>query len=146
MLILVQLGRWELVPLFPRNPKLRWSRCVVDGVECKGEGAPPAPSLEAPGLTLLCSTQGQRTRDVILRIPADYQSLGLALQWAPLSVTDQIWHILDVAAQSPADMAGLLPYSDYIIGSPEYMLRGESSLYELVEEVRDWLYRGFGHY
>lgn len=57
------------------------------------------------------------------------------MQWTSLAVADQIWHILDVAPQSPADIAGLLPYSDYIIGTPEVILRGESGLYELVQEV-----------
>lgn len=37
---------------------------------------------------------------------------------------------------SPADVAGLLPYGDYVIGSPEGLVRGESGLGELVEDVR----------
>jgi hypothetical protein len=45
-----------------------------------------------------------------------------------------IWHILDVPANSPADLAGLLPYSDYILGTPEGVLHGESGLGELVED------------
>lgn len=45
-----------------------------------------------------------------------------------------IWHVLDVPASSPADLAGLLPYSDYILGSPEGVLHGESGLSEIVED------------
>ena len=37
-------------------------------------------------------------------------------------------------ASSPADIAGLLPYSDYILGTPEGILHGESGLGELVED------------
>ena len=37
-------------------------------------------------------------------------------------------------ANSPADLAGLLPYSDYILGTPEGVLHGESGLGELVED------------
>lgn len=37
-------------------------------------------------------------------------------------------------ACSPADLAGLLPYSDYILGSPEGVLHGESGLSEIVED------------
>lgn len=37
-------------------------------------------------------------------------------------------------ANSPADHAGLLPYSDYILGSPEGVLHGEAGLGELVED------------
>jgi hypothetical protein len=46
-----------------------------------------------------------------------------------------VWHILDVAPNSPADIAGLLPYGDYVIGCPDLIVRGESGLGELVEEV-----------
>jgi hypothetical protein len=63
-------------------------------------------------------------------------SLGLSLQWMPLTSTEDVWHILDVTPNSPADVAGLLPYGDYVIGSPEGVVRGESGLGELVEDVR----------
>ncbi len=68
-------------------------------------------------------------------VPSDPPSLGLALQWAPLSSTEDVWHIFDVIPNSPADLAGLLPYGDYIIGSPEGIVRGEAGLGELVEDV-----------
>lgn len=55
----------------------------------------------------------------------------------PLSTTEDVWHILDVAPNSPADVAGLLPYGDYIIGSPEGLLKGESGFGELVEDYLD---------
>ncbi|TGZ78608.1 hypothetical protein EX30DRAFT_342990 [Ascodesmis nigricans] len=82
------------------------------------------------------TAKGYRLKDIIYRIPSDTDTphLGLTMQWTSLAVADQIWHILDVAPQSPADIAGLLPYSDYIIGTPEVILRGESGLYELVQE------------
>lgn len=67
-------------------------------------------------------------------VPANTASLGLSLQWTPLALAANIWHVLDVAANSPADMAGLLPYSDYILGSPEGLLYGEGGLSELVED------------
>jgi hypothetical protein len=69
----------------------------------------------------------------MVSIPSSSLSLGLILQWCPIATTEEIWHILDVAANSPADMAGLLPYSDYIIGASGGILYGESSLGELVE-------------
>jgi GRASP55/65 PDZ-like domain len=61
-------------------------------------------------------------------------NLGLTLQYTALSTVSTIWHILDVPASSPADIAGLLPYSDYILGTPEGILHGESGLGELVED------------
>ena len=67
-------------------------------------------------------------------VPAATGSLGLSLQWTPLAVVSNIWHVLDVPANSPAEAAGLLPYSDYILGTPEGALHGESGLGELVED------------
>ncbi len=67
-------------------------------------------------------------------VPVDTASLGLTLQWTPLAVVSNIWHVLDVPANSPAETAGLLPYSDYILGTPDGVLLGESGLSELVED------------
>jgi hypothetical protein len=84
-------------------------------------------------------------RSLWVQIPADTASLGLSLQWKPLSAVDDVWHILDVTPNSPADAAGLLPYGDYIIGSPEGLVKGESGMSELVEQflnkpLRLWVY------
>ena len=67
-------------------------------------------------------------------VPSDTASLGLSLQYSPIALAANIWHVLDVAANSPADNAALLPYSDYILGSPEGALHGEGALGELVED------------
>lgn len=53
----------------------------------------------------------------------------------PLSSTDDVWHIMDVTPNSPADLAGLLPYGDYVIGSPEALVRGDGGLADLIEDV-----------
>lgn len=79
------------------------------------------------------SAKGQVIREIYAGVPQD-QGLGLQLQWSPLSLGEDVWHILDVMPNSPADVAGLLPYSDYVIGSPEGVLRGDGGLGELVEE------------
>lgn len=98
------------------------------------------------GLTKGTFTQGQRTHTVTVPVPADNPSLGVALQLAPLSSTQHIWHILGIPSPlSPAYRAGLLPHSDYIIGTPSGTLRGESALGELVEDHLDrtlvlWVY------
>jgi hypothetical protein len=81
----------------------------------------------------VCS-QGQRTRALHIPVPAETGSIGLTLQWTPLARVSNIWHVLDVPANSPADLAGLLPYSDYILGSPEGVLHGEGGLGELIED------------
>ncbi|TKX24523.1 GRASP55/65 PDZ-like domain-containing protein [Elsinoe australis] len=79
------------------------------------------------------SAKGSAIREQYVQIPTDTGSLGLALQWTPLANTEDVWHILDVSPNSPADNAGLLPFSDYVIGSPEGPLRGENGMPELVE-------------
>lgn len=62
-------------------------------------------------------------------------SLGLSLQLAPLNSTQNIWHVLTIPSPlSPAHQAGLLPHSDYILGSPSGTLKGEAALGELVED------------
>lgn len=61
--------------------------------------------------------------------------LGLSARWCPLASSANVWHVLDVHPSSPAEIAGFIPFTDYIIGSPEGVLGGESSLGELVEEV-----------
>ena len=81
------------------------------------------------------SAKGQRIREIYVQVPHGTASLGLSLQWMPLASTEDVWHILDVAPNSPADVAGLLPYADYVIGSPEGIVRGEAGLGELIEEV-----------
>ncbi|KAL1639454.1 hypothetical protein SLS58_007886 [Diplodia intermedia] len=80
------------------------------------------------------SAKGQRIRELYVPIPSESPTLGISLQWSPLSSTEDVWHILDVQPNSPADLAGLLPYGDYVIGSPEGLVRGESGLGELVED------------
>ncbi|KUJ22270.1 uncharacterized protein LY89DRAFT_680409 [Mollisia scopiformis] len=82
----------------------------------------------------LWSAKGQRTRTIHIPVPATSPSLGLTLQWTSINTVSNIWHILDVPANSPADVAGLLPYSDYILGTPEGVLHGEAGLGELVED------------
>ncbi|CAK7264802.1 hypothetical protein SEPCBS57363_001265 [Sporothrix epigloea] len=93
----------------------------------------------------LWSAKGQRIRTMHIPVPYDTASLGLFLQWTPLAVVSNIWHVLDVPARSPAEAGSLLPYSDYILGTPEGVLHGESGLGELVEDhigrpLRLWVY------
>lgn len=78
--------------------------------------------------------KGSSIREIYLTVPSAGEALGIALQWAPLSVAEDVWHILDVMPNSPADVAGLLPYSDYVIGSPEGLLHGDGGLGGLVEK------------
>ena len=84
-------------------------------------------------------------RTLPIAVPTPSPTLGLTLQWTSISSTEDVWHILDVIPDSPADVAGLLPYGDYIVGTPEGNVRGEAGLGELVEDylsrsLRLWVY------
>ncbi|KAG0004287.1 Golgi reassembly-stacking protein 2 [Entomortierella chlamydospora] len=50
------------------------------------------------------------------------------------TINDIVWHVLDITPESPAEEAGLRAHSDYIIGTPLGVTRGEGDLYELIEE------------
>ncbi|MCJ1363422.1 hypothetical protein MMC16_002529 [Acarospora aff. strigata] len=82
----------------------------------------------------LWTAKGQTTRTLSIPVPPTTHTLGLTLQWTPLTSTHDTWHILDVLPSSPASLAGLLPYGDYIIGTPSGIVRGEAGLGELVED------------
>ncbi|KJX99784.1 golgi reassembly stacking protein [Zymoseptoria brevis] len=83
--------------------------------------------------------KGQAIREVYVSVPPKEQGaiLGLSLQWTPLSAAEEVWHILDVIPNSPGDVAGLLPYSDYVIGSPEGPMYGDAGLGQLIEAFID---------
>lgn len=60
--------------------------------------------------------------------------LGVSLQYTPLDVADYVWHVLDVAPNSPAERAGLIAHSDYIVGGSGGLLAsgGEDLLSRVV--------------
>lgn len=64
--------------------------------------------------------------------------LGCAVRYCSYEASaENVYHILEVATDSPAEMAGLVAFTDYIIGSPHTVLRKETDLYELVEQHMD---------
>lgn len=84
-------------------------------------------------------------RTLQVAVPTPSPTLGLTLQWTSVSSTEDVWHILDVIPDSPADVGGLLAYGDYIVGTPEGNVHGEAGLGELVEDylsrtLRLWVY------
>ncbi len=81
--------------------------------------------------------KGQTTRKIkIESFGITKKSLGLALGWSAIGPTlEGVYHVLDVATRSPAQSSGLRPQEDYIVGTPEGFVRGESGLSELIEDV-----------
>ncbi|KAK9467525.1 GRASP55/65 PDZ-like domain-containing protein [Lipomyces arxii] len=87
------------------------------------------------------SAKGQTLREVEITLPVSEHdkpvSIGLSLQWAPLRLSEIVFHILDVQPASPAYKTGLQPGSDYIVGVENYNLIAEYSLGEILEENQD---------
>ncbi|EGX47809.1 hypothetical protein AOL_s00083g21 [Orbilia oligospora ATCC 24927] len=87
------------------------------------------------------SAKGQILRNITIPLPPVTEEspspLGVSLKWMSLGVAEDVWHVLDISPGSPAEVGGLLPYSDYIIGTPRGVVRGESGLGELVEDHID---------
>ncbi|CEG83287.1 hypothetical protein RMATCC62417_17238 [Rhizopus microsporus] len=67
--------------------------------------------------------------------PNEKSLIGCSIRFCSFErAGENVWHVLDVAPNSPAEMAGIIPHSDYIIGSPHMTLRSEDDFYALVEE------------
>ncbi|XP_066254788.1 Golgi reassembly-stacking protein 2 [Euwallacea similis] len=59
--------------------------------------------------------------------------LGISIKFCSFEVAkDNVWHILEVNPNSPAEIAGLKPFSDYIIGT-DSILHESEDLYNLIE-------------
>ncbi|EPX74449.1 GRASP protein [Schizosaccharomyces octosporus yFS286] len=90
----------------------------------------------SPEITLeVFSLKGQIARKVKINVSnAEQDKLGMTLQWASIhSAIDAVWHILNVIENSPIALAKVIPYQDYIVGTPEGMMTGEKALADLIE-------------
>ncbi|ORZ41381.1 GRASP55/65 PDZ-like domain-domain-containing protein, partial [Catenaria anguillulae PL171] len=79
----------------------------------------------------------------------DYSELSITPQWWTDNQQDgligcsirycdyqgalaHVWHVVEVLPNSPAQQAGLVVDSDYIVGTPEIVLREQQDLYALI--------------
>lgn len=59
--------------------------------------------------------------------------LGMSIRFCSIKgANENVWHVLEVHPSSPAEVAGLRPFTDYIIGS-ESVLRESENLITLIE-------------
>lgn len=59
--------------------------------------------------------------------------LGISIRFCSFkNATENVWHILEVEPGSPAALAGLKPYSDYVIGA-DSILQESEDLFSLIE-------------
>ncbi|KAI9638990.1 GRASP55/65 PDZ-like domain-containing protein [Dioszegia hungarica] len=60
--------------------------------------------------------------------------LGLSLRACnPVNALESVYHVLDVLEGSPAEMAGLVPWGDYVLAWSGGPLHSESDFYNLIE-------------
>ncbi|CAH8563922.1 unnamed protein product [Schistosoma turkestanicum] len=78
-------------------------------------------SKDKPVRLLVYSTKSQSCREVTL-IPNNHWGgqglMGVSIRYCSFErANENVWHVLSVEPKSPADLAGLKPYTDYIIGA-----------------------------
>lgn len=82
------------------------------------------------------SSKTQNVRSIVIE-PSDTWGgqglLGISIRFCSFEgANENVWHILEVHPSSPADLAGLRPFTDYIIGA-DAVLHESEDLYTLVE-------------
>ncbi|QSL66544.1 hypothetical protein MERGE_000924 [Pneumocystis wakefieldiae] len=118
--------------------------CEVDGVELTEDFEWLSTYLlgtDRPLRVVIWSLKDQMERCILL-LPSKH--FGLSLRWCSISVAQKVvWHVLSIETGSPAEIAGLFPYDDYIVGTPEGLLRSESDLEALID---NYMNRSLGLY
>ncbi|VDO94784.1 unnamed protein product [Schistosoma mattheei] len=76
---------------------------------------------DKPVRLLVYSSKSQSCREVTL-IPNNHWGgqglMGVSIRYCSFDrANENVWHVLGVESKSPADLAGLKPYTDYIIGA-----------------------------
>lgn len=112
---------------------------AVDGAQLDGDTRKLRLLLDDARADLslsLWSVKGGVVRTVrVAPTSLTHRPLGLALRWCPTHPTlENVYHVLDVAPDSPAARAGLVGRQDWIVGTPEGIVRGESGMSELIED------------
>ncbi|XP_065655795.1 Golgi reassembly-stacking protein 2 isoform X2 [Hydra vulgaris] len=94
-------------------------------------------NVEKPVKILVYSSKTRKVRDASIT-PSNLWGgqglLGVSIRFCSFEgAAENVWHILDVHPNSPADLAGLRPHTDYIIGS-DTVLHDVDDFFSLVEQ------------
>ncbi|CAH2073982.1 unnamed protein product, partial [Iphiclides podalirius] len=85
---------------------------------------------------LIYSSKTQSVREVILTPSANWGGqglLGVSIRFCSFEgANENVWHVLEVHPSSPAEIAGLRPFTDYIIGADSIMHESED-FFTLIE-------------
>ncbi|CAO3592389.1 unnamed protein product [Absidia cylindrospora] len=88
------------------------------------------------------SSKERSFRDILLTPSSQWSSnpsekslIGCSIRYCTYErAGEYVWHILNVSPNSPAEMAGVIPHTDYVIGSPQTVLKSDDDFYNLVED------------
>lgn len=109
--------------------------CGVDGVELNEDLEwlrAYFSNVNHPFRVAVWSLKDQKERYITL-MPS--QRYGLFLRWCSISIAQKtVWRVLSIENGSPAQAAGLLPYDDYIVATPEGLLHCENDLGVLIDK------------
>ncbi|CAH8864745.1 unnamed protein product [Trichobilharzia szidati] len=91
---------------------------------------------DRPVRLVVYSTKSQACREVTL-IPNNHWGgqglMGVSIRYCSFDrANENVWHVLDVEPKSPAEMAGLKPYTDYIIGANS-VLNSRDDFFDLID-------------
>uniref|UniRef100_A0A094ZHA4 Golgi reassembly-stacking protein 2 n=1 Tax=Schistosoma haematobium TaxID=6185 RepID=A0A094ZHA4_SCHHA len=91
---------------------------------------------DKPVRLLVYSSKSQSCREVTL-IPNNHWGgqglMGVSIRYCSFDrANENVWHVLGVESKSPADLAGLKPYTDYIIGANS-VLNNRDDFFELID-------------
>ncbi|XP_013186569.2 Golgi reassembly-stacking protein 2 [Amyelois transitella] len=85
---------------------------------------------------LIYSSKTQSVREVMITPSANWGGqglLGVSIKFCSFEgANENVWHVLEVHPSSPAEIAGLKPFSDYIIGADSVMHESED-FFTLIE-------------
>lgn len=91
--------------------------------------------IDQPVQLVIYSSKTRKTREVNI-VPSNTWGgqglLGVSIRFCSFEkATESIWHVLEVHPNSPAAQAGLVPHTDYILGSE--VMSGDDDLYAIIE-------------
>ncbi|KAI8435006.1 hypothetical protein MSG28_003444 [Choristoneura fumiferana] len=85
---------------------------------------------------MVYSSKSQSVREIMIQPSSDWGGqglLGVSIRFCSFEgANENVWHVLEVHPTSPAELAGLRPFSDYIIGADSIMHESED-LFTLIE-------------
>eukprot|EP01126_Amoeba_proteus_P017859 TRINITY_DN187_c0_g2_i4.p1 TRINITY_DN187_c0_g2~~TRINITY_DN187_c0_g2_i4.p1 ORF type:complete len:181 (+),score=32.82 TRINITY_DN187_c0_g2_i4:534-1076(+) len=75
----------------------------------------------------------------LFHIPSDFHhSTGISIRYQNIDqATEFIWRILEVYSKSPASMAGLEAFDDYIVGSPDIIFNSHDHFFSYMRSNID---------